>query len=129
VSGGGRGSLAVVGALAALAQETRLLIFRLLIQAGPEGEAAGRIGEELDVPPATLSFHLKELNHAGLVSSRQEGRFIYYAADFEQMAALMTFLTRNCCQGMPQECLTVVETALGRCCAPPAKRKSARSKS
>jgi DNA-binding transcriptional ArsR family regulator len=118
-----------VGALAALAQETRLLIFRLLIQAGPEGEAAGRIGEELDVPPATLSFHLKELNHAGLVSSRQEGRFIYYAADFEQMAALMTFLTRNCCQGMPQECLTVVETALGRCCAPPAKRKSARSKS
>ena len=70
-----------VGALAALAQETRLLIFRLLIQAGPEGEAAGRIGEELDVPPATLSFHLKELNHAGLVSSRQEGRFIYYAAD------------------------------------------------
>jgi ArsR family transcriptional regulator, arsenate/arsenite/antimonite-responsive transcriptional repressor len=118
-----------VGALAALAQETRLLIFRLLVQAGPEGEAAGRIGEELDVPPATLSFHLKELNHAGLVSSRQEGRFIYYAADFEQMAALMTFLTRNCCQGMPQECLTVVETALGRCCAPPAKRKSARSKS
>jgi ArsR family transcriptional regulator, arsenate/arsenite/antimonite-responsive transcriptional repressor len=118
-----------VGALAALAQETRLLIFRLLVQAGPEGVAAGRIGEELDVPPATLSFHLKELNHAGLVSSRQEGRFIYYAADFEQMAALMTFLTRNCCQGMPQECLTVVETALGRCCAPPAKRKSARSKS
>jgi DNA-binding transcriptional ArsR family regulator len=118
-----------VGALAALAQETRLLIFRLLVQAGPEGVAAGRIGEELDVPPATLSFHLKELNHAGLVSSRQEGRFIYYAADFEQMAALMTFLTRNCCQGMPQECLTVVETALGRCCAPPAKRRSARSKS
>ena len=118
-----------VGALAALAQETRLLIFRLLVQVGPEGVAAGRIGEELDVPPATLSFHLKELNHAGLVSSRQEGRFIYYAADFEQMAALMTFLTRNCCQGMPQECLTVVETALGRCCAPPAKRKSARSKS
>src|SRR5689334_25046084 len=99
-----------VGALAALAQETRLLIFRLLVQAGPEGVAAGRIGEELDVPPATLSFHLKELNHAGLVSSRQEGRFIYYAADFEQMAALMTFLTRNSCQGMPQACLTSAET-------------------
>jgi diacylglycerol kinase len=67
-----------------------------------------QIGEALDVPGATLSFHLKELAHAGLVSSRQAGRFIYYAADFERMAALMTFLTQNCCQGMPQECITVV---------------------
>ena len=117
-----------VSALAALAQETRLSIFRLLVQAGPEGIAAGRIGEELEVPPATLSFHLKELSHAALISSRQEGRFIYYAADFERMAGLMTFLTQNCCQGMPQECLTVVETALGRCCPPAAKRKSTRSK-
>lgn len=116
-----------VAALGALAQETRLSIFRLLVQAGPEGVAAGRIGETLDVAPATLSFHLKELAHAGLVSSRQDGRFIYYAADFERMAGLMIFLTHNCCQGMPQECLTVVETALGRCCSPQPKRKPSRS--
>ena len=118
-----------VKALAALAQETRLSIFRLLVQAGPQGVAAGRIGESLDVPAATLSFHLKELSHAGLVSSRQEGRFIYYSTDFERMAGLMTFLTQNCCQGMPEECLTVVETALGRCCPPTTKRKSTRSRS
>ena len=118
-----------VSALAALAQETRLSIFRLLVQAGPEGVPAGRIGEELEVPPATLSFHLKELSHASLATSRQDGRFIYYAANFEHMAALMSFLTQNCCQGMPQECLTVLETALGRCCAPAQpKRKNARTR-
>lgn len=117
-----------VGALAALAQETRLSVFRLLVTAGPGGLPAGRIGEALGVAPATLSFHLKELSHAHLVASRQEGRFIFYAADFEHMAALMSFLTQNCCQGMPQECLTVLETALGRCCAPP-QVKSKRSKS
>jgi DNA-binding transcriptional ArsR family regulator len=116
-------------ALAALAQETRLSIFRLLVQAGPEGVAAGSIGESLEVPAATLSFHLRELTHAGMVVSRPEGRFIYYSADFDQMAALMTYLTQNCCQGMPQECLTVMETALGRCCAPTTKRKPARSRS
>ena len=88
-------------------------IFRLLVEAGPDGVAAGRIGETLKVPGATLSFHLKELARAGLVSSRQEKQFIYYAVDFERMAELMTYLTQNCCQGMPQECLTVVETALG----------------
>lgn len=108
-------------ALAALAQETRLSIYRLLVQAGPEGVSAGRIAELLKVPSATLSFHLKELSHARLISSRQERQFIYYAADFERMAELMTFLTQNCCQGMPQACLTVVETALGRCCAPARK--------
>jgi DNA-binding transcriptional ArsR family regulator len=97
-----------------------------LIQAGPEGIPAGALGEALDVPPATMSFHLKELVHAGMVSSRQQGRFIYYSADFEQMAALMTFLTQNCCQGMPQECLSVMETALGSCCAPQVKRKPVR---
>ena len=118
-----------VTTLAALAQETRLSIFRLLVQAGPEGIAAGRIGEELEVFPATLSFHLKELAHSGLISPRQESRFIYYSADFERMAAIMTFLTQNCCQGIPQECLSVIETALGRCCAPPPKHKSSRNKS
>ena len=119
-----------VGALAALAQETRLGVFRLLIEAGPEGVSVGRIGETLKVPGATLSFHLKELARAGLVSSRQEKQFFYYAVDFERMAELMTFLTQNCCHGMPQECLTVVETALGRCCPPTqSKIKPKRSRS
>ncbi|MET0500047.1 MAG: metalloregulator ArsR/SmtB family transcription factor [Candidatus Binatia bacterium] len=107
-----------VSTLTALAQETRLAIFRLLIEAGRDGESAGRIGETLKVPGATLSFHLKELARAGLLTTRQERQFIYYIVDFERMAELMTFLTQNCCQGMPQKCLTVVETALGKCCAP-----------
>ena len=117
-----------VSALAALAQETRLGVFRLLIEAGPEGVSVGRIGETLKVPGATLSFHLKELARAGLVFSRQEKQFFYYAVDFERMAALMTFLTQNCCQGMPQEYVTVVETALGRCCPPQAKSKKSKRK-
>lgn len=114
-------------ALAALAQETRLSIFRLLVKAGPEGLPAGRIGEELAVPGATLSFHLKELSHAGLISFQQESRFIYYSADFKRMAEMMAFLTENCCEGMPQACLTVVETALNQCCPPEKKHKSKRS--
>jgi ArsR family transcriptional regulator, arsenate/arsenite/antimonite-responsive transcriptional repressor len=118
-----------VAALAALAQETRLSAFRLLVAAGPDGVAAGELGQELGVPPPTLSFHLKELSHAGLVTSRQQGRFVYYAANFEHMAALMSFLTQNCCKGMPEECLTVVETALGRCCSSTPKRKPLRSRS
>jgi DNA-binding transcriptional ArsR family regulator len=119
-----------LAALAALAQETRLSIFRLLIEAGPAGMAAGEIGQRLDVPPATLSFHLKELSHAGLATARQRGRFVYYAANFEHMAALMSFLTRNCCKGMPDECLNVMETALGHCCGEPStKRKPSRSRS
>ena len=121
---------AAVVALAALAQETRLSIFRLLVVAGPEGLPAGEIGDKLEVPPATLSFHLKELSHAGMAASRQQGRFVYYSADFEQMAALMSFLTQNCCQGMPQECLAVVETALGQCCSPAQpKPRTSRSRS
>ena len=119
---------AAVTALAALAQETRLSIYRLLIEAGPEGVSVGCIGQTLEVPGATLSFHLKELARAGLVSSRQEKQFIYYAVDFERMAELMTYLTQNCCQGMPQECLTVVETALGRCCPPQSKPKKPKQK-
>ena len=117
---------AVIG-LAALAQETRLSLFRLLVKAGPEGLPAGRIGKELEVPGATLSFHLKELSHAKLIKSRQESRFIYYSVDFEYMAELMTFLTEHCCKGMPKSCLSVVETALNRCGPPPrARRKIAR---
>ena len=119
---------AAVTSLSALAQETRLSIFRLLVEAGPDGMAAGRIGEALEVPGATLSFHLKELTRAGLVSSRQERQFIYYAVDFERVAELMTFLTENCCRGMPEKCLTVVETALGHCCPPKLKPKQKRSR-
>ena len=88
-----------VRALGALAQDTRLGVFRLLVKAGPAGLAAGRIGETLDVAPATLSFHLKELAQAGLVVARQENRFIYYSADFERMNGLLAFLTQNCCEG------------------------------
>jgi ArsR family transcriptional regulator, arsenate/arsenite/antimonite-responsive transcriptional repressor len=116
-----------VGALAALAQETRLGIFRLLIEAGPEGLSVGRIGEKLKVPGATLSFHLKELARAGLITARHEKQFFYYAVDFARMAALMTFLTQNCCQGMPERCLSIVETALGRC-SPPSSTKAKRPK-
>ena len=86
-------------ALSALAQETRLAIYRLLVQAGPEGMAAGAIGEELDLPPATLSFHLAGLARAGLARSRNEGRFVIYSASFENMNALVAYLTENCCQG------------------------------
>jgi len=119
-----------VSALAALAQESRLSIYRLLVEAGPDGVSAGRLGEKLEIPGATLSFHLKELAHAGLVSARQEKQFIYYTVDFERMAELMTFLTENCCKGMPQACLTVVETALGSCCSPKkTKPKSQRRRS
>lgn len=88
-----------VHALGALAQETRLDVFRLLVKAGPAGLAAGKIGATLDVAPATLSFHLKELAQAGLVQARQENRFIYYSADFERMNGLLVFLTQNCCEG------------------------------
>lgn len=86
-----------VTALAALAQDTRLAVYRLLVQQGPSGLAAGEIAGQLGAAPATLSFHLKELAHAGLVSSRQEGRFVYYAANFDAMNALVAFLTENCC--------------------------------
>jgi ArsR family transcriptional regulator, arsenate/arsenite/antimonite-responsive transcriptional repressor len=85
--------------LSALAQESRLAIFRLLVQAGPGGMAAGAIGEKLDLPPATLSFHLAGLTRAGLAQSRQEGRFVIYSAGFENMNALVEFLTENCCGG------------------------------
>jgi DNA-binding transcriptional ArsR family regulator len=88
-----------IKALGALAQETRLAIYRLLVQAGPAGRAAGTVGDELGIPPATLSFHLAQLAGAGLVRPRQDGRFIYYSADFGAMNALVGFLTENCCGG------------------------------
>lgn len=88
-----------VTALAALAQANRLAIFRLLVEAGPEGLVVGKIAERLGLAPATLSFHLKNLTQAGLLVSRQESRFIYYAANYGAMDDLIAFLTDNCCQG------------------------------
>ncbi len=101
-----------IAALAALAQESRLAIFRLLVQVGPEGMAASKIGEEIGVAPSSLSFHLKEMTHANLVVPRQDGRFVIYAANFECMNDLMAFLTDNCCGGNP--CTPVCKTD----CAP-----------
>lgn len=88
-----------IAALAALAQESRLDIFRLLVQAGTDGLPAGRIGERLGLPSATLSFHLNQLKHAGLVTFRREGRSLIYMAEYPAMNALLGFLTENCCQG------------------------------
>jgi DNA-binding transcriptional ArsR family regulator len=90
-----------LSALAALAQESRLATFRLLVQAGPEGLPASRIAETLGLPPSSLSFHLKELTHANLIVPRQDGRFVIYAARFDTMNALVGFLTENCCGGAP----------------------------
>jgi ArsR family transcriptional regulator len=109
----------IVRALAALAQESRLAVFRLLVTRGPEGYSAGEISEKLDIPGPTLSFHLKELTQAGLITPRKASRFIYYAPAFDRMNELLGYLTENCCsQG----------AACATACAPnpsPRKRKSA----
>jgi DNA-binding transcriptional ArsR family regulator len=89
----------IVTALAALAQESRLAVFRLLVQAGPEGMAATRIAETLGIPPSSLSFHLKELTHAELVTQTKSGRSLIYSANFSTMNGLIGFLTENCCGG------------------------------
>jgi len=105
-------STLAVRALAALAQESRLAVYRLLVQQGPSGVAAGEIAATLGVSPATLSFHLKELSHAGLVKSLQQGRFIFYSADYEAMNALLSFLMENCCSADGSTC------APGHTCEP-----------
>jgi DNA-binding transcriptional ArsR family regulator len=97
-------SIDAVAALSALAQDTRLALFRKLVEAGPAGLAAGEIAEHLNVPAATLSFHLAQLSHAGLVTSTRHGRSIVYAADFTAMTTLVGFLTDQCCQGRPELC-------------------------
>ena len=92
---------AAISALAALAQDSRLAVFRLLVQAGPAGMAASKIAEQLGLPSSSLSFHLKELTHAGLIIPRQAGRFVIYSADFTTMNGLVAFLTESCCGGNP----------------------------
>jgi DNA-binding transcriptional ArsR family regulator len=93
-----------LNALAALAQATRLEVFRLLVRAGPTGLSAGVVAERVGVRPATLSFHLRELERAGLLSARRESRQIFYAPDFDGMRALIAFLTEDCCGGHPEIC-------------------------
>lgn len=93
-----------IDALSALAQDTRLRTFRLLVQAGPNGLSAGDIARELDVQPATLSFHLNQLERAGLITSRRQSRQIFYAAHFQGMRELLAFLTEDCCNGRPEIC-------------------------
>ena len=104
---------AALSALTGLSQESRLDIFRLLVEQGPEGLPAGEIAERLRMANTTLSFHLKELSHAGLISGRQAGRFIDYAAEFSAVNGLVNYLTENCCKGA--SCVVA--------CAPSTQRK------
>lgn len=108
----------VIAALGALAQETRLDIFRLLVQKGPNGLPAGEIGERLGQPSPTLSFHLNQLRFAGLVTSRRESRSIIYSANFKGMNGLLTYLTDNCCEGRPELCSPVAAPDCGSECSP-----------
>jgi DNA-binding transcriptional ArsR family regulator len=111
----------VITALAALAQDSRLAIFRVLVQAGPAGLAAGRISDLTGIAPSSLSFHLKELSHAGLADSRQDGRFVIYSARFETMNGLLDYLTDNCCGGNP--CTPAASCAPQPVSKKPASRK------
>ena len=97
-----------VAALAALAQDNRLDVFRLLVKAGPSGLPAGRIAGELDLAANTLTFHFDRLRAAGLVTVRREGRSMIYAARYDTMNALMSYLTENCCRGAPEQCVAAV---------------------
>ena len=106
--------LNIVNALYALAQDSRLAIFRELVQAGEDGLAAGKISEAVEIAPSSVSFHMKELLNANMVSYRTEGRFVIYTANFDAMSELIAFLTENCCGGKP--CLPSIKCK-------PAKRK------
>ncbi|QET02846.1 helix-turn-helix transcriptional regulator [Cupriavidus pauculus] len=108
-------------ALSALAHAVRLAIFRLLVQAGPEGLPAGRIAEIMDMPPSSLSFHLKELHRAHLLASRQEGRSIVYMARFDTMGGLLGYLTENCCGGAPCGPASAGLSAGSSACAAPVR--------
>ena len=106
-----------VKALAALAQESRLKAFRLLVRGGLKGLPAGEIARQLEVPHNTLSSHLSILANAGLVESRREGRSIIYSIDFGGTRELLSFLMEDCCQGQPELCAPVLDSLLPDCCA------------
>lgn len=112
-----------LAAFGALSQETRLRIVRLLIQAGPEGMAAGAIGDVIEATTSRLSFHLTHLEHAGLIRSRREGRFVIYTALYPSFAALIAFLMHDCCQGHPEICTPAVQ-ALACACDPTATERA-----
>jgi DNA-binding transcriptional ArsR family regulator len=97
-------SIDVVESLAALAQESRLAVFRLLVKRGPEGYTPSQLGEKLGVPGPTLSFHLKELQRASLIEARRDGRYLYYSPNFPRMNQLLGFLTENCCVLADKDC-------------------------
>jgi ArsR family transcriptional regulator len=101
-----------IGSLSALAQETRLAIFRMLVEAGAQGLAAGIIAERLDVPASSLSFHLADLHHAGLINQRRESRSLIYSANYRAMNDLVGFLTENCCGGNPAACAPVLNPSV-----------------
>jgi ArsR family transcriptional regulator len=107
---------AAVGALGALAQESRLKVFRLLIRTGQGGMAAGDIARALKVPPNTMSSHLAILSRAKLVKARKDGRSIIYGVDLDGTRALLLFLVADCCQGEPSVCAPAIESALTACC-------------
>lgn len=107
-------SKVVVRALAALAHESRLAVFRLLVQAGPAGLSAGELSSQLGIAPSALSFHFKDLLHAGLLHQRPDGRRLIYSAHFEHMQGLLAYLSENCCQGQP--CEVSADTACGAGC-------------
>jgi ArsR family transcriptional regulator len=115
--------IAALTALAALAQESRLDIYRLLVQAGADGLAAGQIGKRLGLPAATLAFHLKELKNAGLATFTRNGRSLIYAAVYPTMNALLGYLTENCCQGDPAACGLPSGLSQGGCKPASAKKK------
>lgn len=112
----------IVESLAALAQESRLALFRLLVKRGPEGYTPGQLGEKLGVPGPTLSFHLKELQRANLIEARREGRFLYYSPNFSRMKEVLGFLTENCCVLSDNDCDAVCGTPAAEVAQPKRKR-------
>lgn len=109
-------SLEAVAALGALAHEQRLAIFRLLVQAGPEGMAAGSIAEAMNSPASSISFHLSNLTRAGMIAQRRESRSLIYSADYDRVLSLIGFLLEDCCGGRPEICAPLAEIASRAAC-------------